>query len=227
LLILARSDFIQRWYHSGDFYLVSRSVDLNSKPRRYSFISVFILLVMVVFMASGIIPVIMASCAAALILILLKCISIEDAVRGVEWKVLIIIASAFGISKGLENSGVAFFLADKIISFVGSFGIIGLIAGIYCITSFYTEIITNNAAVALLVPVVLSVANQTGADPRPFLIAVTLGASASFATPIGYQTNLMVYGPGGYRFKDFLKIGIPMKILMGIAVIPMIYFLYY
>jgi di/tricarboxylate transporter len=227
LLILARSDFIQRWYHSGDFYLVSRSVDLNSKPRRYSFISVFILIAMIAVMASGIIPIVMVSCGAALILIIFKCISLEDAIRSVEWKVLLVIASAFGISRALENSGVAFFLADKIISFIGSFGIIGLLTAVYFITSFYTEIITNNAAAALLVPIALSAANQTGIDPRPFLIAVTMGASASFATPIGYQTNLMVYGPGGYRFKDFLKIGIPMNILMGIAVIIMIYFLYY
>lgn len=227
LLILARCDFIQRWYHSGDFYLVSRSVDINSKPRRYSFISVFILIAMIVVMASGITTVVMASFGAALILILSRCITVEDACRSVNWKVLIIIASAFGISKGLENSGVAFFLADKIISSIGSFGIFGLLAGIYFITSFYTETITNNAAAALLVPIVLSVANQTGADPRPFLITVAIGASASFATPIGYQTNLMVYGPGGYRFKDFLKIGIPMNIFIGTVVITMIYFLYY
>ena len=105
--------------------------------------------------------------------------------------------------------------------------LISLLAGIYFITSFYTEIITNNAAAALLVPIILSVANQTGTDPRPFLIAVAMAASASFATPIGYQTNLMVYGPGGYRFKDFLKIGIPMNIFIGTVVITMIYFLYY
>jgi di/tricarboxylate transporter len=227
LLILAKSDFIRRWYHSGDFYLVSRSVEINSKPRRYAFISVFILIVMIVAMASGIIPVVMAACGGALLLILLKCITIEDACRSVEWKVLIIIASAFGISKGLENSGVAFFLADKIISTVGSFGIIGLLTGIYFITSFYTEIITNNAAAALLIPIVFSVANQIGTDPHPFLIAVTMGASASFATPIGYQTNLMVYGPGGYCFKDFLKIGIPMNLFIGIIVITIIYFIYF
>lgn len=227
LLIVARRDFIRRWYHSGDFYLVSPSVDINSKPRRYTFFSIFILTAMIVFMASGLTPIIMASFAASVILILSKCITVEDACRSVDWKVLIIIASAFGISKGLENSGVAFFLAEKIISSIGSFGIIGLLAGIYFITSFYTEIITNNAAAALLVPIVLSVANQTGVDPRPFLMVVAMGASASFATPIGYQTNLMVYGPGGYRFKDFLKIGIPMNIFIGMAVITIIYLLYY
>lgn len=125
------------------------------------------------------------------------------------------------------HSRVAFFVADKIISSIGSFGIIGLLAGVYFITSFYTEIITNNAAAALLVPIVLSVANQTGTDPRLFLIAVAMGASASFATPIGYQTNLMVYGPGGYRFKDFLKVGIPMNIFIGAAATTIIYLLYY
>ncbi|MDD8046615.1 MAG: anion permease, partial [Verrucomicrobiota bacterium] len=99
--------------------------------------------------------------------------------------------------------------------------------GIYFITSFYTEIITNNAAAALVFPITLALTQEAGIeDPRPFLIGLALAASASFATPIGYQTNLMVYGPGGYRFRDFLKIGIPMNLLMGLIALLTIYFVY-
>jgi di/tricarboxylate transporter len=227
LLILARRDFINRWYHSRDFYLVSRSVDINSKPRSYSYVSIFVLVVMIAAMASGLVPVIVASGTAAVLLILSKCITSQDARNSVDWKVLLIIASAFGIAKGLDNSGIASFLAEKIVASVGSFGILGLLAGIYFITNIYTEIITNNAAAALLVPVALSAARQAGVNPRPFFILVAIGASASFSTPIGYQTNLMVYGPGGYRFKDFLKAGIPMNLLIGITTITIIYLLYY
>jgi di/tricarboxylate transporter len=108
---------------------------------------------------------------------------------------------------------------------VGSFGILGILVGVYFMTSLYTEIITNNAAAALLFPISLSAAHQAGVDPRPFLIAVAIGASASFATPLGYQTNLMVYGPGGYKFKDFMKIGIPMNIFIGVVAVGIIYLL--
>jgi di/tricarboxylate transporter len=227
LLILGRKDFVEQWYHSRDFYLVSKSVGINSKPRGYATFSIFVLIIMIAVMASGLVPIIVASSSAAVALILSKCITVQDARNSIDWKVLLIIASAFGIAKALENSGVAFFLAREIISSVGSFGTLGLLVGIYFITSVFTETITNNAAAALLVPIVLSVANQAGVDPRPLLIATAIGASASFATPIGYQTNLMVYGPGGYRFKDFLKVGIPMNLIIGTTVISIIYFLYY
>jgi len=118
-------------------------------------------------------------------------------------------------------------LANQLISGVGTLGVIGIVGGIYFLTSFYTEIITNNAAAALLFPISLSVARQSNIDPRPLFLTVALAASASFATPIGYQTNLMVYGPGGYRFKDFLKIGIPMNIVIGFSVISLIYLYYF
>ena len=227
LLILGKRDFIQRWYHSRDFYLVSRSVDINSKPRRYSVTAIVVLLLMIAAMATGVIPVIAASGTAAVILILTRCITPADARASVDIRVLLTIASAFGIAKALHNSGVASFLAEKIVVTAGSFGILGLLAGIYLITNIYTEFITNNAAAALLIPIALSAANQAGVDPRPFLIAVAIAASASFATPIGYQTNLMVYGPGGYRFTDFLKAGIPMNILVGVSAVMIIYFFYF
>jgi di/tricarboxylate transporter len=173
------------------------------------------------------VPLIAASGAAAVILVLSKCITASDARGSIDWKVLLTIASAFGIAKAVDNSGVASFLAEKIIASIGSFGILGLTAGIYFITNLYTEVITNNAAAALLVPIALSAARQAGIDPQPLLIAVAIAASASFATPIGYQTNLMVYGPGGYRFKDFLKIGVPMNLLIGTTAITIIYILYF
>ena len=227
LLILAKRDFIERWYHSRDFYLVSRSADVNSKPRRYSVVAIVVLIAMVISMALGIVPVIASAGVAAVILVLSRCISPADARTIVDWKVLLTIASAFGIAKALTNSGVASFIAHEIVSTIGAFGIIGLLAGIYLITNIYTEVITNNAAAAILVPIALSAALQAGLDPRPFFITVAIAASASFSTPIGYQTNLMVYGPGGYRFKDFLKAGIPMNIVIGITAVIVIYFWYF
>jgi di/tricarboxylate transporter len=225
LLLLARPNFLKDWYNSNDFYLVSESERVPSKPRWYSIFSLSVLILMILSMALNILPILASVSIAAIILVMSKCITRQDARRSIEWHVLIIISSSFGIAKALDNSGVAYFLAHKLIMVVDSFGILGILAGVYFMTSLYTEIITNNAAAALLFPISLSAANQAGVDPRPFLIAVAIGASASFATPLGYQTNLMVYGPGGYRFNDFFKIGIPMNIFIGLMAIALIYVL--
>ena len=139
---------------------------------------------------------------------------------------LIVIASALGISKALEQTGAAAFLAHSLIGLADGAGPLGLLAVIYLLTSVATEVITNNAAAALLFPIAVATAAQAGLDPKPFVIAIAIGASASFATPIGYQTNLMVYGPGGYRFQDFLKVGIPLNLLfmaVTVFVIPLVW----
>jgi di/tricarboxylate transporter len=225
LLLLARPTFLKDWYNSRDFYLVSESEKVPSKPRWYSVFSLSVLGLMILFMALDILPILASVCIAAVILIISKCITPQEARKSIEWSVLLIIACSFGIAKALDNSGVAYFLADKLILVVGSLGILGILAGVYFMTSLYTEIITNNAAAALLFPIALSSAHQAGVDPRPFLIAVALAGSACFATPLGYQTNLMVYGPGGYKFKDFLTIGIPMNIFIGCVAVALIYLL--
>ncbi len=227
LLILAKHDFLQKWYNSKDFNLVSESENIPSKPKSYGYFSLLVFVLMIIAMATEIVPIVIATGLAAVILTFSGCISRNDAQKSIQWNVLLIIASAFGISKALDNSGVAHFLAERLIYLVGSIGAIGILAGVYFMTSFYTEIITNNAAAALVFPIAIATAHQAGLDPRPFAIAVAIGASSSFATPIGYQTNLMVYGPGGYKFSDFLKIGIPMNILIGSLAVLIIYFIYF
>jgi di/tricarboxylate transporter len=227
LLILARHDFLTKWYNSKDFNLVSEAENIPSKPKLYGYLSLIIFCLMILIMALEIVPIVITTAVAAVMLIFCKCISPIDAQKSVQWNVLLIIASAFGISRALDKSGVAQFLAEKLIFVVGSLGTLGILTGVYFMTSLYTEIITNNAAAALVFPIGLAAATQAGADPRPFALAVAIGASASFATPIGYQTNLMVYGPGGYKFSDFLKIGIPMNILVGIVAITIIYIWYF
>ena len=227
LLVLARHDFVKQWYHSRDFYLVSQTPSTPSKPRWYSIFALIVLATMILLMGLGVFSILSIVAAAAIILVLSKCISPQDAQRSIEWPTLLIIASAFGISAALENSGVADFLATNLITALGSLGIIALLAGVYFLTSLYTEFITNNAAAALMFPIVLSIAQEAGINPRPLILALAMAASASFATPIGYQTNLMVYGPGNYKFTDFFRIGIPMNIIVGLISVLVIYFLYY
>jgi len=227
LLILADRSFLGRWYHSRDFYLVSESIPLAAAPGWKSWFSGGVLVSMVVVMAIQWLPILTAASAGAVLLLLSGCISPSEARQSIDWGVLLVISSALGIARALDNSGVAYFLAGRLLGNLGPLGVMGLVAGIYFMTSVYTTVITNNAAAALIFPVAFSVTRQAGLDPRPFFLAVAMAASTSFATPIGYQTNLMVYGPGGYKFKDFLKIGIPMNLFVGIVAITLIYLYFY
>ncbi|MEZ4600782.1 MAG: SLC13 family permease [Syntrophotaleaceae bacterium] len=226
LLLLAGDDFFKRWKHSREFYMVSKVSDMPVLNRKKTMISLGSLFGMVALAAFGFLDILQAAILAAIVLLLTRSITVVEARRSIELNVLIVIAAALGISRALEKTGSASLLADWIISSVKDFGPIGLLAAIYLATSLMTELITNNAAAALVFPIAIAAAGQSGFDPMPFVIAVAIGASASFSTPIGYQTNLMVYGPGGYRFKDFLRVGIPLNLLfmaVAIGIIPLIW----
>ncbi|MFV8829130.1 SLC13 family permease [Alkalihalobacterium sp. APHAB7] len=126
----------------------------------------------------------------------------------------------------LDQTGAAAWVADHFIQLTKGAGVIGAIAAVYLLTTVFTEVITNNAAAVLMVPISLAIATQLAVDPMAFFVAIAIAASASFATPIGYQANLIVYGPGGYRFSDFLKIGIPLNTLYMIVTVIMVYFVW-
>ena len=168
----------------------------------------------------------LAAAVTAIIMVIINIISPSKAQKAIDFDILLIIASAFGIGKALTNSGLADIIASGLINSLVQYGTIGIIAGVFFITSIYTELITNNAAAAIMFPIALATAHNLGIDPMPFMITIAIAASASFATPLGYQTNLMVYSAGGYKFTDFLKIGIVMNILVGISVTCIVYFLY-
>jgi len=133
--------------------------------------------------------------------------------KAISWDVLITIACAFAISKAMQNSGAAEAIARTTISVSKGFGPMGVLAALYLITIVFTEIITNNAAAALVFPISLAAAQQLGVDPKPFFITIAIAASASFSTPIGYQTNLIVQAIGNYKFTDYVKIGLPLNII--------------
>ena len=228
LFLLAKNDFERKWYHSTDFSLVSSSVKEYSKPKNKGNFALLLMVMMIITVTTGLIKsMLIAAAITAVIMIIAKIISYGDAKNAIDFDVLIVIASAFGIGKAIANSGIADYIGTHLINSLGGFGVIGIIAGIFFITSLYTEIITNNAAAALIFPIALSTATHMNLDPRPFMITIAIAASSSFATPIGYQTNLMVYNPGGYRFSDFLKTGVIMNVLVGILVTIIVYYLYY
>ena len=161
---------------------------------------------------------------AAAVMLITRCSTSDEARKSVELNVLLLIACAFGIGMALEKSGAAAFIAEGIIAAFSQFGNVGILAGLYLLTILFSALITNNATAVLMFPIAYETALQISADPRPFAILVAIAASASFATPIAYQTNMIVYGPGGYRFSDFLRTGIPLNLLLfftALIVIPL------
>ncbi len=227
LLLLAHRNFLKKYYHSRDFLLVSESVKVPSKPIKHQIVAVSTIAIMVLLFVLHWVPIVVAAGIAVMILLLSRTVTLEEAREAVDFKVLVIIATAFGIAAGIKNSGLAQFFAHYIIVGGNAFGIIGVLAGVFLVTSGYSNLITNNATAALVFPIVLAVTTEMQVDPRPFILTMTIAASSSFATPISYQTNIMVYGPGRYRFKDFLRVGIPMQLFITIISVALIYLMYF
>ena len=227
LLLLAGRDFRDKWYHSKDFYLVSHAEEVPSRPAWQGRLALGTFIGMLGLVVANVLPLSVAALLAAVFLVLTRTITPSEARQMLDLRVLVIIAASFGIASALENSGLAQFLGQSMVHAVRGFGIPGVLAGVYFLTSAYSTMITSNATAAILFPVGMTAAAAAQADPRPFAIAVALAAALSFATPISYQTNLMVYGPGGYKFKDFLKIGLPLQLLLGIIAVILLYWLYF
>ncbi|PSQ94113.1 MAG: SLC13 family permease, partial [Bacteroidetes bacterium SW_7_64_58] len=169
---------------------------------------------MVLAAATGIVPIVTAAFIAALLMILTGCIRIAEAQRALNVQVLVVIAAALGVGKAIETTGLAEAVAQSVLSATEGFGPVAVLAALYLMTNLLTEIITNNAAAVLMLPISMAAASSLGAPPIAFGLIVAVAASASFLTPIGYQTNLMVMAPGGYRFSDYARVGWPVTLLV-------------
>lgn len=222
LLLQTQAHFLRAYRHDPSFYLVSDVDDWRPIRLDRAWIAILLFVCLIVLMTTGLVPIVLSATLTAVLMVALGCISSGDAHRSVEWQVLITIAAAFGVGTALQNSGAATAIATTLVESTREWGPIAAIAVIYLLGSIMTELITNNAAAVLMFPFCLETARLYGVNPRPFLIALILSASASFMTPIGYQTNMMVYGPGGYRFSDFLRIGTPLNLLLGIVAVCLI-----
>lgn len=223
LLVLADPGFRGRWLDRGDFLAIA-PLD-GSIPVRQSKAPIVgvIAIGIVVLAGSGLLPILHASLAGALLLVVLGVLSPNEAKNSLDLNVLAVIAGSFGLGAAITESGLAAVVADGVVGAAGAFGDLGVLAGILVATVILTEVVSNNAAAALMFPVALGVATQAGIDPRALIVAVAVGASAGFLTPIGYQTNMLVYGLGGYRFRDFIRAGAPLTLtvlVVGILVIP-------
>jgi di/tricarboxylate transporter len=225
LLLETHEDFIQRQRNSSHFYLVS-GVE-NSQPVRHErwWVALVILVAMVAVATIGWLNLLTAALLAAGLMVATQCCSLSQARQSVDWSLLVVIAASLGIGQAIESSGLAKLTAEQIIGVAGGHPWL-VLAAVYFVTMIFTELVTNNAAAVLVFPIAVQTASSLGVSPMPFVIAIAVGASAGFATPFGYQTNLMVYGPGGYRFSDYLRVGIPLDLAymaITVALAPLVW----
>jgi di/tricarboxylate transporter len=198
----------------------------SGRPLRRGKAPIAILAVLIVMGLSAFeyLPIAALALMAATAVVALRCLSVEEAYGAVRWNILMLIIGMLAVGKAMEKTGAAMLIVENLALVAGSFGPLAVLSTIYLITSALTELMSNNAAAILLTPIAIGLAVQLGVDPRPFVVAVMFAASASFATPIGYQTNTFVYSAGGYRFLDFVKIGLPLNLILwatATLVIPM------
>ncbi|HEX6221258.1 MAG TPA: SLC13 family permease [Acidimicrobiia bacterium] len=226
LIVLTDSGFGRRWQNRADFLVISSLGDEIEPVAPGRWRTLAVLGAMVVVAATGLLPILHAALSAALLMLVLRVLTPEEARQALDLDVLGVIAAAFGLATAVEVSGLADVVSEGLISALGRFGEIGVLAGIVLATVILTELVTNNAAALLMFPIAVSSAAAAGVDPRGMAVAVAIAASASFLTPLGYQTNTMVYGPGGYRVTDYLKVGFPITIIAVIGVISLVPLMY-
>ena len=222
LLLEAGPGFSRTFRDAPDFYLVTAIEGSESLRREKKGTALAILAGVILTAATGLVPLPMAALGGGIAMLGVGCLTPGQARRAVDWSVIVMIGGAIGLASALEASGAAGLLGTVLQAAGETFGPLGLLAAVFFGTAILTETIVNQAAAALAFPVVVAAAAAQGLDPRPLVIAATVAASFSFATPMSYQTNLMVYGPGGYRFTDFAKVGLPMHLTLGVAAIALI-----
>ncbi len=221
LILLAGPDFRDRWRDRTDFLLVARLGGAPPSTQRNAWLVAGITLAIVGGAALGVLPILHLSLLGAIALVLLGVLTPGEARRSIDIDVLLVIAGAFGLGAAMATSGLADRLAGTLIDSLGSLGPTGVLVGVVAATLILLAFVTNNAAAVLMFPIAISAATSLGLDPRSFAIVLAITASASFITPIAYQTNLMVYGPGGYRFADYARLGLPLTAAVAAVIVTL------
>jgi di/tricarboxylate transporter len=211
---------------SGTDYLIIEDVHEEIVHKRKTWVAALIFGAMILTATLGLMDIMVCALTAAFLLILTGCIQMRDAYKALQGDVLLLIAGTIALGSAMEKTGASQIYADAFLRLFSGYSPSVILGGIICMTSVSTQILSNNATAVLIFPIAVSTAVSIGVDPKPFVIGICFGASACYATPIGYQTNLLVYGPGGYRFSDYLTLGIPLNLLVlvcGTLFIPMIW----
>lgn len=206
---------------SEDLVVTNELTDLHLRRDR-AIVALAIVIAVVALAALRIMPILSAALLGAVAMVLSGCISLEQAYKAIDWKIIFLLGGILPLGMALQQTGTAQLLVDHFLQPLARFGPVYALAALYLFTAILTETMSNNAAAILLAPIALSLAALLGVSPRPFLIAITFAASTSFATPIGYQTNTMVYAAGGYRFFDYMKVGVPLNLIFWIIAVLLI-----
>jgi di/tricarboxylate transporter len=218
--------FVKGYRNSPDFYLVS-AVE-RGRPIRHerAWVAIAVLGMLVGLLAFSPFDKVTVALLCAILMIGTRCITGTIARNCINWQVLITIGAALGIGRAMSDTGAAAFLAHEILALLGDAGPRLTLAVVFLLTSVFAQIMTNNGAAVLMFPLTMAIVKERGFSPDPFVISLMIAAACNFMTPVGYQTNLMVYGPGGYRFTDFMRLGLPLTIIVGgvcIILAPLVY----
>lgn len=218
LLVETDEAFMRRHGSAPDFMMVNRVDGVAEVDRSRALLALGLIAAMIVSNTVLGVEILWSAVAAAGLAVAFGCVGIAELRRSVDLRLLVVIASSFALGAALERSGVAAAAAGLLTGWSGSDPFTTLVL-VYVTAVVFTELVTNNAAAVLVFPIGLAAAAHLGVDPMPFIMAVMMGASAGFMTPIGYQTNLMIYAPGGYRFTDYVRVGAPLSLVVGLAVL--------
>jgi di/tricarboxylate transporter len=215
LLLRVNQEQYDAIHENKNFFIISESVS-NTMELKRAIPIIGIVVMAIVAAAAGWLPIVLSASLASLLLIVLRFISPEEAYNSIQWKVIFMLAGVLSMGLALERTGAAAILGQFITDTLGQFGPRVLVSAFFFITFMVTNVMSNNASAALLAPIAIVTSESMGISSRPLLMAVTFAASLSFMTPMGYQTNAMIYGPGNYRFVDYLRVGTPLNIILWI-----------
>ncbi len=225
LLLEASHQFVEQYRFRRDFLLVSALNDSTPPDFRKAPLALGILLLMVLVSALGLLPIMEAAFLSAGAMLVTRCVTASKARRYIDLPVLVVIAASFSLGSAMTLTGAATSIAELLI-ISDQISPWMALALIYLLTAVFTEVITNNAAAVLMFPIAMAVAESLGVSYLPFVIAIMFAASASFITPLGYQTNMMVYGPGRYKFLDYIRLGVPLSLISGLVTVLIIPFVW-
>jgi len=218
LLLETDAEFPRRQASSADFLVVNEIDGAPHVDRKRAMVALGVIALMVLANTVLGVDILVSALLAALLVLLSRCVHVAELRRSVDLRLIVVIACSFALGAALESSGVATLAASRLGGLANGDPFTTLVL-VYVATVVFTELVTNNAAAVLMFPIAVSAAEHLGVDPMPFVITTMMAASAGFITPIGYQTNLMVYGPGGYRFTDYVRFGLPLSLVVGTAVL--------
>ena len=221
LLLQGNSDDIAGLLKSEDLIVTNELTDLYLRRDRAA-MALVLMMAVVGLVALNILPIMTAAIVGAVGMVLTRCLAIEEAYRAIDWKVIFLLGGIIPLGLAVEQTGAAAWLAKTVLQPLVGFGPQVVLAALYITTAILTETMSNNASAVLLAPIAISLATSMEIDPRPFLMAITFAASTSFATPVGYKTNTMIFAPGGYRFLDYTKVGGPLNFVFWVIAVLMI-----